>query len=459
MNITRENLNDLDIRIKIDVEANDYAEKVTKKLKDYRRRAEVPGFRKGNAPMSYIDRMYRSAVTADEVQQLLNESLYKYIEDEKLDIVGYPLSNDEMNNSVDFEHAKDFTFYFDGALMPKVDIDWSKISVKLSEVKVDKKEIDTQIDNIARQHGKFETPETVTADDFIYGKAVELDKEGNEKAEGINMFCSFELGSVKDEEIRNSFVGKKKDDKVRFAANKAFKVEDIESNFRLDPEVAKKFKSEMEFTISGNSHVTPHELNEELFNEVFPGRDIKDADAFRKAVGAEVEESYKEQCEVLFANEVRKQLLDNFNATLPQAFMKRWVLSRSNEEGLTAEKLDAEWAEKYVPAMKWEFIENALSKISDINPTHNELVDEIKGVLRRNAAFNNSEEADEKKREEELVQAANSIARDEQSTRQIADRIYHRKLVQLFRDQLKPEVEKITVKEYVARAKADNANK
>ena len=322
-------------------------------------------------------------------------------------------------------------------------------------MKVDKKEIDTQIDNITRQHGKFETPETIGENDFIYGKAVELDKDGNEKEGGINVFCSFEVSTIKDEEIRNSFLGKKKDDKVRFAANKAFKTEDLERNFRLDADVAKKFKSEVELTISGCSHITPHEIDEELFSTVFPGREIKDADAFRKAIAADVEQSYKEQCDILFANQVRRQLLDNFDAAIPEAFMKRWVLSRS--ESLTAEELDKEWAEKYVPAMKWEFIEAALMKIKDINPTRIELIDEIKGILRQNGAAKDAEDAE--KQEAELEQIANTIANDSQNSRQVYDRIYHRKLVQLFRDEVKPETEKITVKEFLNRAKADNEEK
>lgn len=455
MNITRESLSDLDLRIKVVVEEADYAEKVTKQLKSYKNRAEVPGFRKGMAPMGLIQRMYKSAVTADEVQKLLNESLFKYIDDEKLDILGQPLSNEELTATPDFDHEKEFTFVFDAALMPQVNIDWSKINVKYNEVKVDKKEIDTQIDNITRQHGKFETPETIGENDFIYGKAVELDKDGKEKEGGINVFCSFEVSTIKDEEIRNSFLGKKKDDKVRFAANKAFKTEDLERNFHLDADVAKKFKSEVELTISGCSHITPHEIDEELFSTVFPGREIKDADAFRKAIAADVEQSYKEQCDILFANQVRRQLLDNFDAAIPEAFMKRWVLSRS--ENLTAEELDKEWAEKYVPAMKWEFIEAALMKIKDINPTRIELIDEIKGILRQNGAAKDAEDAE--KQEAELEQIANTIANDSQNSRQVYDRIYHRKLVQLFRDEVKPETEKITVKEFLNRAKADNEEK
>lgn len=456
MNITRENLSDLDLCIRIDIEESDYAEKVTKQLKNYKNKASVPGFRKGMAPMGMIQRMYKGAIMADEVQNLLNESLFNYIDSEKLDIVGSPLANEEKTGKPDFEKDKNFTFYFDVAVMPEVKIDWSKVNVKMNEVKVDKKEIDTQIDNITRQHGKFETPETIGENDFIYGKAIELDKDGKEKEGGMNVFCSFDVSTIKDDEIRQKFIGMKKDDKVTFAANKAFKTEDLERNFRLDADVAKKFKSEVEMTISGCSHVTPHELDEELFKTVYPTKDIKDADAFRKAVAADIEESYKEQTDILFANQVRRTLIENFDTPMPEAFLKRWILSR-NEKEMTAEQLDADWEKSYLPSMKWEFIDHALNKIQPINPSHVEIVEEFKTLIRNNGGV--PAEGDAKEQEDSLNRVAESLASDKQNAPQVADRLYHRKLVQLFRDQVKPEVEKITVKEFVNRAKAENENK
>jgi len=337
-------------------------------------------------------------------------------------------------------------------VMSDVNIDWSKVNVKLAEVKVDKKEVDTQIDTITRQNGKFESPETIAENDFVYGKAVELDKEGNEKEGGLNVFCSFEVSTIKDEEIRNSFIGKKKDDKVRFAANKAFKTEDLERNFRLDADVAKKFKAEVEMTISGCSRITPHELNEELFKKVFPMQDIKDAAAFRKALTADLEEMYGEQSDILFANQVRHALIDAFDAPMPEAFLKRWFLSR-NDSNITAEEIEKDWAEKYVPSLKWEFIENAVEKTKPLAPSHNDLVEEFKTIIKKNGGVPHS---DEESDDDVLNRVANSFANDKENSRQVYDRLYHRNLVQLFKDQIKPEVEKISVKEFNERVQEQN---
>ena len=455
MNVTRENLNELELCIKVEVAAADYSENVTKQLKQYRQKAVVPGFRKGMAPMGMIERMYKPALVADEVNNLLIQNLYKYIDDEKLDLLGSPLSNDEKTGKPDFDHPADFTFYFDAALMPKVDIDWTKIDTKLLQIKVPAKEIDTQVENIAKRYGKFETPETIGEDDHVYGKAVELGKDGTPKDGGVSVFISFEMSEVKDADIKQAIIGKKNEEKVVFNAFKAFGSAFIEKNFRIDATAAKKFKSDVEFTVSGCSRITPHEINEELFSQVYPGEDIKDEAKFRKAVAKEIEKANDEQCHILFANQVRRQLLDNFNASLPEAFMKRWILSRGDNKELTAEKLDAEWNDKYLPSFKWEILDATLNKIKPIEPTHNEIVDYVKDILKRNDKGEADETAEAK--EERIEKAAQSIASDRNNVSQITDRLYADKTFELFKEQLKPDVEKVTAKEFGERVKSDNA--
>ena len=452
MNITRENLGDLDLCIKIEIAENDYADKVSKQLKEYQHKASVPGFRKGMAPMGLIQRMYKTSVVAEIVQDLLGESLYKYIDDEKLEILGSPLSNEEKTGTIDFAKGTDFTFYFDAALAPEVNIDWSKIDTKLCSIKVASKDVDTQIDSITKRFGKFETPDTVAEGDNIYGKAVELTKEGTEKEGGLNVFCSFELSDMKDAEVAALFVGKKAEDKVVFNPSKAFTASQIEKVFRLDTAAAKKFKADVELSISGISRITPAELNEELFERVFPGEGIKSVDKFRKAISAQIEKANDEQCRILYVNQVRKQLLDNLNITMPEAFLKRWILSRSDDKDVTAETIENEWADKYVPSLKWEMLDGALNKIKSIEPTQNEIVDEIKNILRQNDGGLQEGES-EQQAEERIEQAARSIAQDRRNVQQIVDKVYVEKTFQLFKEQLNPEVEKVSTKEFAERCK------
>ncbi len=449
MNISREKSGDLEQIIKIELSEVDYKERVQKQLKNYRQKANIPGFRKGMAPKSLIARKYKAANVGEEIENLLGESLYKYIEDEKLEILGGPLSNESKTGEIDFAKDKDFVFYYDIAEAPKMNIDWSKIDEKLCQIKITAKEVDAQVEELAKRHGKFETPETIGENDFVYGRLNELDKEGKAKEDGVKSFTSFELTTIKSDEIRQSFLGKKVNETVVFNAAKAFSAADIERYFHLEADVAKKFKSDVEMTISGCSHITPHEVNEELFALAFPNETFKDLAAFRKRLQKEMEKNNDEQCQYLYVTHVRKALMDQFEAPLPEAFLKRWILTRGAKD-VTPENIDNEWNDKYVPSIKWEILDGELNKIKSLNPTHNDIVDYVKGLISANAATIEGES--DKEKEERLEKMSQSIVADSNNTRQIVDRLYVNNTFELFKEQLKPEVEKVSLKEFSARA-------
>ena len=449
MNITREKISDLELCIKVDIEEKDYSENVTKQLKDYQKKAVIPGFRKGMAPMGLIQRMYKGAIVGDAVQNELNTSLFKYIDDEKLHILGMPMSNDEMTGEVDFAKQTSFTFYFDVAVAPEFDIDWSKVDVKYNQIKVTAKEVESEINNVTNRYGKFETPETVGKGDIMYGKLVELDKKGNVKEGGVDTFVSLNLLNLKDEELMPLFEGKKAEDKIVFNLYKAFPVADIERALHIETDAAKKFKSDVELTLSGVSRIIPHEINEELFEKVFPGQKIKDADAFSKAMKKEFEKANAEQSDYLYVNQVRQALVDNFDKPLPENFLKRWFASRG-EKDMTLEKIEADWTEKYLPSLKWELIQAKLEEIQPVEPTNNQIVDAIKDILRRN---DHKPEGETKEQtEDRLEKAARSIAADRNNIGQLSDRLYAENLAKIFKSQLKPEVEKVSAKEFAERA-------
>jgi trigger factor len=256
---------------------------------------------------------------------------------------------------------------------------------------------------------------------------------------------------MKDPEVASLFYGKKAEEKVIFHVAKAFTPTLIEKNFRIENALAKKFKSDVEFTISGSSHITPAQLDKELFQQVFPGQDINDVDQFRKALSAQIEKANDEQCQILFVNQVRKQLIDNFDAPIPEAFLKRWILSRG-DKGLTAESIEQDWADKYLPSLKWEFVDGALNKIKNIEPTQNDIVDYVKGILRQSDTLKEGE--DEKQQDERLEQAARTIAQDRKNVQQIVDKLYVDNTFALFKEQLNPQVEKVSAKEFTERANA-----
>jgi len=452
MNITREKMGELEFLVKIDIEEKDYLENVNKQLKDYQKKATVPGFRKGMAPMGLIQRMYKAAIVSDAVQNELNTNLFKYIDDEKLHILGMPMSNDERTGEIDFNKQKDFTFFFDLAVAPEFELDWSNVNVVYNQIKITSKEVDAEVTNISNRYGKMETPETVGKGDFVYGRIVELDKKGQPKEGGVETFTSLNLLNVKDEEMLPAFEGKKIDDQVTFNLSKTFPVADVERALRVDNATAKKFKSDVMLTISGISRMIPHEVNADLFKLVFPDQNIKDAEAFNKAVKKEIEKQNGEQSDFLYVRQVRKALIDQFAAPLPEAFLKRWFASRGDKE-MTPEKIEAEWQDKYLPSLKWELIEGKLEEDQPVEPTNNQIVDYIKDILRRGDKPASGETKEQT--EQRLEQAARSIAADRNNIQQVIDRLYSENLAKVLKELHKPTTEKVSAKEFGERAKTE----
>jgi trigger factor len=255
----------------------------------------------------------------------------------------------------------------------------------------------------------------------VYGKVVELEKGGEPKEGGVTTFVSLEIAKIKNDEIKQQFIGKKSEDKIVFNAGKALDAETIEKSFRLEKEVAKKFKSDVELTLSGVSRITPHEINEELFKKMFPKEEVKDVDTFKKLLKKETEKAYAEQSQMLFNVQVRKALIEQFAGEIPTEFIQRWIASRG-EKDVTLDTVKAEWEEKYLPAIKWEFIEAQIRKIKDIDPTQNEIVDYIKGIMTVHDL--RKEDEDEKAYEERIEKAARSIAQDRNNVGQIYEKIY-----------------------------------
>lgn len=450
MNITRENVSDLELLIKVDINEADYSENVTKTLKEYRQKANIPGFRKGMAPMGLINRQYKGAVVADTVQNTLNDALYKYITDEKLDLIGLPISNHEKTGTLDFDHQTDFTFYFDAAFFPTMNIEWNKIDAKLYQVKVAAKDVDEQIEMSCRNYGKFEIPAEIANDsDAIYGRYVELVK--GEKKEGENeKYLTFEVGKIKDEEIKQSLMGKKANDVIKLNVGKAFAAADIEQIFHLTPADAKKYKAEIELTISSLAHITPHEVNQELYDKMYPGAGITTAEQFKKAIKKDIEESYARQCEIMYVNDVEKWLLDNFNTELPTNFLQRYIADRG-EKDQTLEEVVNNWETKYLPSIKVEILEENLGKEGNITPSHADVVKEVSNILKQRDA-KKDEESDEDY-EKRIGEMAETIAKDRQNVEQIYGRLRGEMMFKLFSEKAKPAAEKISIKEFVEKAR------
>ena len=173
MNVTKETTGDLTAVLKIDVLAADYADAVAAELKEYRKKANIPGFRPGQVPMGIIKKMYEKSVIADKVQRVMSDALYQYIDDNKLSILGSPMANNEKTASIDWDNQKDFTFYFDIAMQPEFELDLTSHDVTYYDITPTDEMLDKFVEDIQRRFGKFESPETIGETDFVYGEIEE----------------------------------------------------------------------------------------------------------------------------------------------------------------------------------------------------------------------------------------------------------------------------------------------
>jgi len=368
MNVTQESTGDLTAIIKLSLKEEDYKEKVDNQLKDYRKKANMPGFRQGKVPMGMIKKMYGNTVLVEEVNKLVSEGLNNYIVENKINVLGYPLPNEEKSKQINFDTQSDFDFFFDIAISPEVDIELNdKISVPYYNIKIEKEMLDNAIKDVKVRFGEEEYPETAEEEHSLQGKFTQLDEEGNVIEGGVENTSFFNISDIKLKTIINKFTGKKIDDKVVFNPMKAFKDEHkVQHLLGLGHEENDAVNSDYEFTINKIILVKEAEINEDLFKKVYPNDDIKTEDEFTAKMKEELSKHYSRDTDRQFLADTINKLIELADVSLPDEFLKRWLLE-SNQGKITQEQIDTQY-DSYAKTMKWQIIE------SKIMETHGEKV-------------------------------------------------------------------------------------
>ena len=221
MKLTQSKAKDLMATITVDVAAADYNEKVEKVLKDYRKTAEVPGFRKGKTPMGIINKKYRTSVVVEEVNKLIQDELYKHITGEKVRVLGSPMPIND--TPIDWENAEEFSFKYEVGLAPEFDVKiTAKDKLNYYKIKADAKLVEGYCTDIAKRYGKMSNPESSVEGDLIFCTIEQLDVDGNVMANGIKNDATVAMDYIADKKIKKQFVGVKTDDLITVNVMKAF---------------------------------------------------------------------------------------------------------------------------------------------------------------------------------------------------------------------------------------------
>jgi len=384
MNITKENIDALSVTVTVKIEQNDYEPTVEKVLKDYRKKANMPGFRPGMVPAGLVKKMYGKAVIADEVNKMLSQNLSQYFVDEKLNILGDPLPNEEKQPTIDWEKDVDFEFVFDIAVAPEIDVKLDKRNKFVSYIiTVDEDTVNKQVEAYTGRFGENVKVEEAGEKDLLRGDFVQLDAEGNELQDGIKaekVIISIDL--IKDESIKNEIIGKKTGDSLILDPIKAYENRhEVGHLLNLSHEDAEKVEGDFRFTISEVLTFKPAELNEELFKKAFgEDTDVKTEEDFRNKIKKELEDNFVFSSNYKFAIDTREALVEKVEMELPEAFLKRWI--KVTNKDLTDEQIENDFP-NFIKDLRWQLIRDRLVKDNNIEVSE----DDIKAEGKRIAAM------------------------------------------------------------------------
>ncbi len=431
MNITKEQIDDLNAIIQIEITPEDYQEKVDSKLRELRRKANIPGFRPGNVPIGMIKKMYGTSTLVEIIDKMTSESLFEYIKDNKLDILGAPLTNPEKNIHYEFTEGSPFNFYFDVAFNPEFELNLESLEVNYYNILNDDDFIEKQITNIRQRNGHSTNPEISEEEDRLYGTFEELNNKKEILEGGVNHKASILPKILKDKEL---FIGLKKDDKINFDIFNIFDNNETEiaHTLGIDKEKLKEIDKNFRFTVEDIFRIIPQEMNEELFKKIFPYSDIKTEEEFKEELKKEYIKQNLNQSDIKFINDIHKTLLEKTNISLPDEFLKRWILHNDEEGKLTKEKLEAEY-DKYASSMKWQLIENKLIKTYNINVSEDDITDYVMSWFKKTDSSNENDE--------ELRKTAKDFAekmmKNKDEAKRIYDKLYDDKMMALFKEKIK----------------------
>ena len=380
MNISLENTDKLNAVLNVKVGQEDYEERVDKVLKDYRRKARVDGFRPGMVPMGMIKKMYYTPVLVDEVNKLVSESIFDYLNKNHVHILGEPLPHQKEEQHIDFRNDKEFEFKFDLGLAPEIDLEvTAKDKIPYYKIKVDKSQRDEYKESLLQRFGEFKAVKKAGDKELIKGTLVKVDKEGNEVENGIRVEqVSMSLEMMKDDDQRVLFSGASGGDEVVFNVKKAYPNDtELASLLRMDKTEVAMLEGTFKCKIDEVLKYEKAKPGKEFYEKVYGEEAVKNEEEFNQRVSEEIALNYEQESEYRFTVDARAALIKKAKIELPAEFLKRWMVE-TNEQ-ITEEQVEEDF-EKYEDEFRWQLIKESLLKQQDIKVTEQEALEAAKGM-------------------------------------------------------------------------------
>ncbi len=411
MKITQKNVDDLTLVVTLGIEPDDYTEKRKKILSDYRRKADLKGFRKGMAPMSLIEKMHGRSALLDAVNSLISDSLNNYITENKLNIIGEPLPNETEQKPIDWEVDTQFEFVFDMALAPKVEIALStEDTIPYHEVEITDEAKKEYINNTTRQFGSLVNVDQVEEEDFIIA---DLSQE-EMKIEGTYIT----LRSIAKEEMKAQFLGKKANESFEVNVNETFENEsDRAAMLKVKKEELASLNPIFTVTIKEVKRFSPAEINQELFDKMYGEGVVKSQEEFDAKIVEKMSSEYSLESDYKFMLDAREALINKANLALPEEFLKRWLFS-ANEGKFSMEEIEKDF-DLFLKDFRWQMIKQYIVKEQKLQISREMLLDHARRVASYQFAMYGLNNAPE----EQLNQFAESLLTNEKEGRKLYEKV------------------------------------
>jgi len=435
MNISKEQIDSLNAVVKVAITKEDYEEKVNDILKNYRKQANIPGFRKGQVPMGLIKKQYGKAVLVDEVNKLLQDNLNKYLTEEKLDVLGNPLPKAQENFDWDNEN---FDFEFELGLAPEFEVKLkTKKAVTHYKIVADKKMVSEQVERLQKQYGKIISKPEVT-------KTAEVNGTFSNEAEEIDNKTTIELDKIKSKKAIDSLVGKKVGESITLKTKGLFK-EDylLPSSLGIARDKAEKLNIEVTFTIQEINEREPAELNQELFDKLFGEGEVKSEAEMKEKIKTDSEKQFEQQSDQKLLNDITERLIDDTKFNLPSEFLKKWIQISGEKELSDTEAADE--YEKSEKGLRYQLIEGKIIKENDLQVQFDELKEFAKGFIKAQMG----QYGHVNPQEEELDNIAARIMGNQDEVKRLSEQLMSQKLLALYKEKANLKTKEISYENFV----------
>ncbi len=442
MNIKKIATDNLNAQLCIKIEAADYQPQIEEVFANYRRTANMPGFRKGKVPMAMIRKMYGKGVIAEQVNKLIQEKIAEYLDKEHMEILGDPIPDGD-NEHIDWSEGNDFEFSFAVGLSPEFEVKITKNDkLPLYKIKVDDAAIDHQIEGLTRSYGSVDNVDKSEEGDTLFGKFTSA-AEGGPGNEAV-----LDISLISNADIQKLFIGIGPDDVVEFDMLKALDSNLIESTTpNLPKEKITEENRDWNFTVIRVTRLVPAELNQELFDKVFGEGNVNGLEEFRAKVAGNIEKMHQQRSDRQLLNDATEYILDKTKFDLPDAFLKRWLKTVS-EQPLTDDQIEAEYAQ-YELSTRWQLIRNRIARNNEIQVTREELVGFAENKVRQQMLQHyDISEPDEKM----VKKRAQEILENEEDGKWISNDIFSRKLVAFFKESFELNEQEVTHDQFMEKA-------